>query len=69
MVDGTARVLLSGADVLAVPETRTGLGGAGGFHVVVAVAAAEVLAVAEAMHAGSLEVVRITGAVPTGAGG
>lgn len=69
VVDGSAEVLLSGADVLAVPEPRTSLAAGGGFHVVLAVTADDVLAVAEAMHGGSLELVRVTGPAPTGAGG
>jgi Flp pilus assembly protein CpaB len=69
VVDGDARVLLADADVLAVPEARSSLAAGGGFHVVLAVADADVLAVAEAMQSGTLEVVRIQGPAPTGAGG
>ncbi|HLV90665.1 MAG: hypothetical protein J5I28_01215 [Acidimicrobiales bacterium] len=64
--DGVATYVVSDAEVVAVPEKASGALGSTGYHVVVAVDADEALALAEAMAAGKIDVVRSTGAPPVG---
>jgi len=70
--DGIASYVAVDLGVLAVSEREGGsLGGLGSFYIVVAVDAEEALRLAEAIDAGSIEVVRSTGAaqVDRGSGG
>ncbi len=61
--DGSARYVVTGAQVLEVPTAETGgLVGATDFFVVIAVDADTALAVAEALQADSLEIILSTGA-------
>lgn len=65
--NGTAAFVVSDVEVLGVAETSSGgLGSIGDYHVVVAVDPEQVLALAEAIDLGSLEVIRATGAHPAG---
>ncbi|HEX6947512.1 MAG TPA: hypothetical protein VF246_09200 [Acidimicrobiia bacterium] len=71
VVDGSAVFVVSGAEVVSVPERGSGALTGAGYYVVVAVDSDEALALAEAMAAGRIDVVRSTGApeaVPDGAG-
>lgn len=61
--DGVAEYVVVGAPVLAVPGDRTGAFQAvTGYHVVVAVDAITALELSSAIHQGSIEIVRSTGA-------
>jgi Flp pilus assembly protein CpaB len=63
VTDGAARFVASGVSVVSVaPRETGGIGGSAGYHLVVSVTAEEALAVAEAIDAGSVEVIRATGA-------
>lgn len=66
---GEARYVLTAAEVLAVASGGGGLSGLSGFSLTVAVDAEQALAVAEALQAGGIEVVRATGADTSGARG
>lgn len=67
VVDGAAAFVATDLEVVSVAEGATGsIGGLSGHHLVVAVDAAEALALAEALDAGSIEIVRATGAEPIG---
>ena len=61
--DGVASYVARDLEVLGVSEGERGsLGGLGGFYIIVAVEETEALRLAEAIDAGSMEVVRATGA-------
>jgi len=62
--DGTARYVLSGVEVLAVPGSDKSALSANSYFLVVAVDDREALAVSRAMRTGSIDIVRSTGAVP-----
>lgn len=63
VVDGTARYVAVDIEVLAVSEEDGGaLGGLGSYHLVVAADPDQILAMAEAIDSGSIEVIRSTGA-------
>lgn len=63
VVDGTARFIATGLEVLAVSDTGSGsIGSVASHHVTVAVDPADALRLAEALEAGSMELVRSTGA-------
>lgn len=61
--DGTARFIATGLEVIAISDDGSGsIGSVASHHIVVAVDAAEALRLAEALEAGSMELVRSTGA-------
>ena len=64
VVDGVARFVATDLAVIAHADTETGALSAGAYHVTVAVDEEEALALAEAIAAGSIEIVRSTGAAP-----
>jgi len=64
VVDGVARFVATDMAVIAHAEPQAGGLSTGAYHVTVAVDEEEALALAEAIAAGSLEVVRSTGAAP-----
>ncbi len=65
MVDGTPTFVAVDLEVVALADTvSTGLSATGPFHVVVGVDAEQALAVARAIEANSIEVLRSTGSVP-----
>lgn len=65
VVDGTARYVAAGIEVIGVADTdRSALAGMGSYHIVVAVDSEQALRLAEALGASSIEVVRSTGAPP-----
>jgi len=67
VADGTARFVAVDLGVISVADTATaGIGGTGPYHVVVAVEASDALRLAEALEAGSVELVRATGAERVG---
>ncbi len=66
--DGTARFVASDLEVTSVATSPSGIGAVSSYHVVVSVGADEALALAQALDAGSVEIVRSTGAEPIGAG-
>lgn len=65
--DGVATYVVSGAEVVSVPDPASRSFGGGEHYVVVAVDADQALALAEAMAAGRIDVVRSTGAPAIGA--
>lgn len=65
--DGVAVFVVAGVEVVAVPDQTAGSFGGGDYRVVVAVDADQALALAEAMAAGRIDVVRSTGAPTIGA--
>jgi Flp pilus assembly protein CpaB len=72
VVDGAASYVAVGLEVLAISERQGGsLGGLGSSYIVVAVDEGQALRLAEAIDAGSIEVVRSTGAaeIDRGSGG
>jgi hypothetical protein len=65
VVDGQAKFVVVGAEVLSVASTERGaLASLADFHVVLAVDSDTALALAEALDSGSIEIVRSTGAAP-----
>lgn len=62
VVDGAASYVVADVEVVAVSETVSGLGGAGEHHLVLAVSSDQALALAAALEAGPIDVVRSTGA-------
>lgn len=67
--DGSAVFVATDLEVVSVGEPAGGsLGATSEYHVVVAVTSDEALELAEALDAGSLEIVRSTGAMPTEGG-
>lgn len=67
--DGTARFIAEGLEVIAVSDVGSGsIGSATSHHVTVAVEADEALRLAEALEAGSMELVRSTGAAAIAGG-
>ncbi len=62
--DGTARFVASDLEVISVAAGSSGIGAVSSYHVVVSVGADEALALAQALDAGSVEIVRSTGAEP-----
>lgn len=69
VADGSARFVAAGLTVIEVADTTSGaLSGVGAYYIVVATDESGALALAEALDAGSIEVVRATGATPVGAG-
>jgi Flp pilus assembly protein CpaB len=65
--DGVAEFVVAGLEVLGVAEANnSGIGSTGGYHIIVAVTAEQSLRVAEAIDAGSIEVVKATGAPDVG---
>jgi hypothetical protein len=64
--DGTARFVASDLEVTSVAAGSSGIGAVSSYHVVVSVGAGEALALAQALDAGSVEIVRSTGAEPIG---
>lgn len=63
VVDGVARYVAVGIELLGVSEDEGGsLGGLSSYHLVVAVDSDQALALAEAIDAGSIEIIRSTGA-------
>ncbi len=70
VVDGTARFVVSGAEVLAVARRdATALGGLGRFHLTIAVDAEQALCLAEAVDDGRVDVLLATGQEPVEAAG
>lgn len=68
--DGVASYVAADLVVVSVAEpSGGGIGGTGGFHIVVSVDADQALRLAEAMESGSVEVLRSTGAAPVETGG
>lgn len=65
--DGTPQFVVTDAEVIAVPAVGSGSFGGTDFYVVVGVDAPEALALAQAMAAGRIDVVRSTGAPAVGA--
>lgn len=65
--DGSPVFVVTGAEVISLPPTGSGSFGGSDFYVVVAVDASEALALAQAMAAGRIDVVRSTGAPEVGA--
>lgn len=64
VVDGVASYIGAGIEVMSVAELPAGsLGAIGDYHIVVAVDADDALRLAEAIDAGSVEIVRSTGAL------
>jgi Flp pilus assembly protein CpaB len=61
--------VVSFVEVVSVAGDAGGIGGVGGYFVVVAVDAAQALRLAGAIDAGSLEVIRASGAAPVAADG
>ena len=61
--------VVAGVAVVAIAQDGGGIGGFGGFHVVLAVDAEQALALAGAIDAGSVEIIRSTGAPPIANGG
>lgn len=64
---GSPAFVVTAAEVISVPQTGSGSFGGTDYYVVVGVSADEALALAQAMAAGRLDVVRSTGAPPVGA--
>jgi hypothetical protein len=64
VVDGVASFVATDLAVIAHAEAEAGSLATGAYHVTVAVDEEEALALAEAIAAGSLEVLRSTGAAP-----
>ena len=63
--DGTARYVVTGLEVVGVPETGTGsFSATGAYHVVVAVDASAALQLAVAMDTSAIQMVRSTGSPP-----
>lgn len=65
--DGSPQYVVTGAEVIAVPDPGSGSFGGTDYYVVVGVDATEALALARAMAAGRIDVVRSTGAPAVGA--
>lgn len=67
VVDGAARFIATGLEVISVSDAGAGAIGSGSaHHVVVAVEAEDALRLAEALEAGSMELLRSTGATELG---
>lgn len=65
VVDGSARFIAVDLEVLAISDTSSGpIGSTSDYHLVVGVSPSDALGLAQAISAGSLEVIRSTGAVP-----
>lgn len=70
IVDDAPTFVATDLEVVSIAETsQGGLSGVGPYHLVVAVTSDEALVLARAIDDGSIEVVRSTGASPTGDGG
>ena len=59
-----AEFVATGLDVVGVAQPSGGVGSIAGYHVVVAVTSSQALALAEAMDAGDIELLKATGALP-----
>jgi Flp pilus assembly protein CpaB len=65
VVDGSARFIAVDLEVLAISDNSSGpIGSTSDYHLVVGVSPSDALGLAQAISAGSLEVIRSTGAVP-----
>jgi hypothetical protein len=63
VVDGSARFVASGLEVISVSESSSSaIGSISAYHIVVSVEAQQALDLARALDTGSMEIVRSTGA-------